>query len=333
MPIRPQCAKLALSYYKETAFGTQVLDANINKLFEPNEPVILDLTQTRIDDSAVIKGHEWPQDTSLDIVTAQDISIPFSFPCSLTLAGLMYALSMGGYTAGGAPSNYTHTCKALQACTTDTLPSTSWVLGLTGDTASYMLVKGVVINELKITLDSAGRLNLTGTALSDGTLTAKPSFSFPTSSAHAEWVTGGMGDFKIGGVSKKAKLRGLDFTINNNLDVADGRADVVNSGRYLSSLRFGSRAYNLVVRVEGHQGDEFWNAMLGETVQEVDLELTIDTNSKITYNFPVVKVASAKQSFDGIRDLLEITYKVFYDTTDATPVTVVVYNHTAAYLL
>jgi hypothetical protein len=341
MAIRPQCSRVVLSYYQESDltgspaadYGTQVPDSHIDKMFEPKEPVILDMTQNRIDDAAYIKGHEWPQDTNLDVVIAQDISIPFSFPMSLSLAGILYALALGSYSvAANGAGKYIHTMVALSACTLDQLPSSSWILGLIGDVNSKFLVKGVVVNELKLVLDNAGPLTLSGTAFTDGTLTAKPTFVFPTALSADVYPVAATGDFKIDNASYKTTFRSFEFTISNNLDLADGRSNVINAGIYLTELRFGSRAYALAVKMDGHQGSTIWNLWTAETIMELDVEVVYSATQKITINFPKVKIAQCKQSFDGIRDVLDVTFKIFYDTVDATPITVKVYNATPEYL-
>lgn len=342
MAIRPQCSKLSMSYLKEATYGQGMAEEHIVQKFEPNEPVILDIAQQRLDDSATIKGYEFPKDTDLDLVVAQDISIPFSFPCSLSLAGLLYSLALGSVStaAGSGAGHYIHTITPLDPCVTDSLPSTAWIMGLLGDTASIDIVKGIMLNELKLALDSPGRLTLSGTAFSDGTLTAVANpggFSWPGTSSHLNWVLGSMGDCTLGlpptPASIKTKLRSFEFTINNNLDLADGRADVINSGKYLSNLRFGNRSYLLSLKVEGHQGDTFWTYMTSETVLKAVLTVTIDANLYMSFTFPVLKVATVKQSFDGIRDVLDLTFKVFYDTVTSRAILVEIGNHVATYLV
>ena len=83
MAKRPQCTAIAVAYYAESAYGTQVVDGNIDQKFEPTEPILLGLTQERTDDAALIKGHEFPEDVSKDTVVQQDVQVPFSFPSSL----------------------------------------------------------------------------------------------------------------------------------------------------------------------------------------------------------------------------------------------------------
>lgn len=355
MPTRPQCTRVAMTYYQESDlaavpvadYGTAVPSAHIDKLFEPTEPVILELSQNRIDDADMIKGNEFPQDLELDIIIAQDISVPFTFPFSLELGGMMFALAMGGYSvsdAGGG--NYVHTMKAMDPCTSDELPSTSWMLGFVGDLNSQMLLKGVMINDLKLALDSPGRLTMSGTAYSDGTLTPDRNYVFPTTLTPASWPLVNTADFKFDGVSKKTTFRSFEFTISNNLDLADGRSNVINAGIYLDQLRFGKRTYSLTAKMDGHQGSEIWNLWrltqgCGNTDSiELDIQVgvcitpgVINDNKKVTLNFPKVRIAQIKQGFDGIRDVLDITFKIFYDTVDATPVTITFYNQVAEYLL
>lgn len=342
MPVtstRPQCTKFAMSYYQESAYGTAIAAAKIDKLFEPNEPIVLEINQTRRDDADVIHGNEFPINPDLDIVETQDISIPFNFPCSLEVAGLLYALAMGTPAKSGATPDFIHTMKALDPCEEDSLPSTTWVLGHGSDDDSFFAVKGVVINELKLEISKKGRLDITGTAFTDGTLTASPTFEFPTTSDHAEFLVSAMGDLKVGGDSKQTKIRSLSFTITNNLDLADARSNVITAGIYLSQLRFGARQYQLTLRVDGHPGDEFWALFLpsaeGVTADpvEIDVYLTYTAGHHILhFNFPVMKVDSYKPGFDGLHDVIDLTFKPFYDATDETPVTITMTNGVPEYL-
>lgn len=339
MAIRPQCSRMAMTFFKETTYGSGVPTGNINKLYEPNEPIIIELTQERIDDAETIKGHEFPLNTDLDIVVAQNISLPFAFPGTASVIGVLSAFTLGTDVVSGSTPNYVHTHKMGDLCVVDQLPSSAWILGLVGDPASIFKVKGVVINELTIVMDSPGRLTVSGTAMTDGTMTNEPSYVFPTISAANDPLLGSTGDFLWADysitplVSKKAKFRGFDFAINNNLDLADGRSNIATAGKFLSSLRTGNRAITLTIRVEGHQGDEFWNEFIDEAVKDVQITVTASPDRMIDIRMKRCKVATAAQSFDGIRDVLELTFKPFYVVADATPIIVTVKNGDAAYLL
>jgi hypothetical protein len=342
MSIRPQCSKVAMSYYQESdngaspaaSYGTSVPDSHIDKLFEPTEPVILDVTQNRIDDAGMIKGNEWPQETDLDMIIAQDISIPFNFPMSTALAGLLFSLALGSDTpsAGSGAGFYKHTIIPGDSCILDQLPSSSWVLGLVGDAYSKYKVTGVVINELRLVLDSPGRLTISGTAFTDGKLHAVPTYVWPTVLAYDKAPLATSGDFKINNTSYKDIFRSFELSLSNNLDLADGRANVINSGIYLSELRYGARAYALTVKTDGHQGSEMWARWMAEEIMSIEVSAVYSADYRIIITFPKVKIAQIKQSFDGIRDVLDITFKIFYDTVTSTPITVEVYNAVAEYL-
>jgi hypothetical protein len=339
MSIRPQCSRIVLSYDREVVYGSPIGDAYIDKRFNPTAPPIMDLVQARIDDAADIKGFEWPYDTDLDIITAQDISIPFSFPCSSQLAGLLFALAMGSIDSSFAGDPYTHTLKPQDACAEDVLPSTSIVVALIGDTGTYYLLKGAMVGDLKLVLNSAGRLIISGTFHTDGTITPKPGFTLPSTPVVQDWFTGRHGDFHIGNYggslsSIKTKLRTLDFSIANNLDLADGRSNVVNAGIYLSTLRFGARAYTLTAKFDGHPStnDQLWEDHRLGTVKDVQVPIIITANDSITIRMKKAKIAICKASFDGLRDVLDVTFKAFYANSEAAPVVVTVVNNVPIYL-
>jgi hypothetical protein len=253
--------------------------------------------------------------------------------------GILNAFTLGvDVVSGGAP-NFTHVFKMGDMCIDDQLASSAWVLGLVGHVESIYTVKGVVMNELHVTMDSPGRLTVTGTALTDGTMTAAQTYIFPTISAAQDPILGSQSDFLTADysitplVSKKAKFRGFEFTINNNLDLGDGRSNIATAGKYLSSLRTGNRTIELTITVEGHQGDEFWLDFMDEQVKDVQVTVASSPDRSYDIRIKKAKLASIAQSFDGIRDVLELTYKAFYDPAELTPVIVTVKNGDAAYLL
>lgn len=336
-PIRPQCSRIVMSFNKESAYGTAVLDANINKLYEPNEALLLELAQERIDDADTIKGHEFPVVSALDIITGQNITVPLNFPSSCSVLGLLWALALGNVAVAGISPDFTHTLKMVDACVNDQLPSTSWMLGLVGDTASKFRVKGVVINELKLAMQGLSRFALTGSALSDGNFDLS-TVAFPATSSHADWLTGSMADFLLGNsggalTSQKTILRSFEIGVNNNLDVADGRGNPADATKFLKALRLGNRSISVQVVVDGHQGDARWTDFTAETMKDVQITLTKSAARSFDFRVKNCKVMSIAQSFDGIRDVLTINYKAFFTAADASPIVVIVKSGDAAYLV
>ena len=339
MAHRPQCSRMGMTFYKETAYGSGVPTNNIDKMYEPNEPIIIELTQERIDDAETIKGHEFPLNPDLDIVVAQNISLPFSFPGTCSVLGVLSAFTLGTDVVTGTLPDFVHTHKMEDLCINDQLVSSAWILGISGAPESIYKVKGVVMNELHVSMDSPGRLTVTGTAFTDGTMTAEPSYVFPTISNAHDPLLGSQSDFLWADynitplVSKKAKFRSFEFSINNNLDQADGRSNTATAGKYLSSLRTGNRTIEMTITVEGHQGDEFWMEFMDEAVKDVEIIVAASATRSWSARFKRCKIASITQSFDGIRDVLEIMFKPFWVEADASPIIVVVENGDPAYLL
>jgi hypothetical protein len=338
---RPQCTRIAASYYVESSYGVGFNDSAITKLFPPNEPVLMELTQTREDDSTIIKGHEFAADPTADVIVAQDVSLPFNFRAYLNVLGWLYSLIAGSDTVSGTSTAYTeHTFKIQDACVGDQPPSTNLITSFVGDTTSYYKVTGACVNEVKLAVDKPGVPTVTGSFITDGKLTADTTFVPPTVISAADVTAGIQSDFKLcayGGslTSYKSLFLGADFTVNQNLDVADGRLNFANNARYLSGLRFGNRVVTMVVKMQGHQGDQFWQAWDAKTVLAIQLSLTVDTTRSITIDIPKCTVATIKPGFNGIRDMNEITFKSYYETTGSlnSPWKVTIRTGDAAYLL
>lgn len=339
MAFRPQCTRIGMSFVAESAYGTQVAAGSIDKLYEPLEPVLPNWTQTRIDDAEDIKGHEFPENTGLDIVTAQDCEIPFSFPASYSIVGLLFSFMLQDMTVTGTADPYTHEVHIVDACSSDQLDSTTWMLGFIGDTDSYHIAKGLIINELTLTMDNQGRLVISGTAFTDGSMTFDNSYTFPTTTAHGtDFLLGTDCDFKMdasgGSPTTRASIfRGFELTLSNNLDQADGRSNIAAvSGPTLSSLRFGNRAVSLMTHFEGYHSDEFYDLWLNKTNQEIVVECVKSASRSFSMTATYARVANINESFDGIRNVIDVEWKLFYDDTPAAPAVFTIKNADAAYV-
>lgn len=335
---RPQCTRIAASYYIETQYGSAFNDSGIDKLFPPNEPILFEVTQGREDDTETIKGYEFPYDPDEDVIISQDAAVPFNFRGYLNVLGWLFSLIAGSDSVVDSSPNYTHTFKIQDACVNDQPPSTNLVTGYLSDTASYYKWTGVCVNELKVTVDKPGVASVTGSFQTDGQVTVDNTFAWPSSISAADVISGVDADFLMddyGGSpsSYKTKFMGAEFTLNQNLDIADGRKNFANSSLYLDSLRFGDRAIALMVKMQGHQGDEFWVDYLAKTAKDIELLLTLSATRTFSFRCKKVTIASIRPGFDGIRDMNEITFKAYYEDADSSPWVVTIQNGDAAYLL
>ena len=365
MAIRPQCTRIAMTYNKENGYGAGVaLDAanaenlipiaNIDKRFDLREPVSLAPGLEKVDDSERLKGHEFPSDAeNKDIIISRTMQIPFSFDSSLELLGMMLSNAMGTDVTAGQQSvqvggvavdYYDHRLKVGDICAIDQYPSAVWVSGHEGTRESYLLLKGVIVNDIRVALDGKGWIPVSGTAYSDGTTPTVdsqfggPAWNFPAVEHPIDYIVGVQSDFLTANkgvtpVTKKAKLRGMEFTINNNLDVDDAQGNIIEAGIYLGSLRTGNRAYTLSVTVEGHQGDEFWQDYVVDQEKVVQITITKNAARSVTLDLPSVTLEDVTPGFDGIRSTLQFTYKMFYDNILMSPIEITVRNGDPAYLV
>jgi hypothetical protein len=338
IPKRPQCVKFAASYYVETSYGAAFNNSAITKLFNPNEPVLFELSQNREDDAPTIKGYEFPFDVDADVIIGQDVSASYSFRGYLNVLGWLFSLITGTDSVVDSAPTYTHTFKIQDACVSDQVPSTNIITSFTSDTASYYKFTGVAVNEVKLAVDKAGVTTVSGSFQTDGKVTVVNTFTPPTTINTVDVTAGVQADFKMGDyggslTSYKSLFLGADFSINNNLDVPDGRANFANNTIYLSALRFGNRAITLNVKMQGHQGDEFWQAFIAKTKKDIELTLTISATKSLSIRIKKCTIISIKPGFNGIRDMNDIAFKAYYETADSSPWVITIINTDAKYLL
>jgi len=339
MGTRPFCNRMAMSVYKEASYGNSLDAASyIDQMFELQEPALIDPTLEFVDDASFLKGHEWPEDTGKRILVAQDAEIPFNFPSSLEVMGLLLAFACGEVSTSGS-SDFEHTITMQDACASgkDALPSTSVITGFLGDTASYLQFNGVMINELTINIDSQGWLPVTGTLYTDGEQVDASSYTFPTSFTSSDFVTGANTTFSIGPyggtyTNYSSIFRGLNFSINNNLDRGDARSNIGAAGIYLSELRFGERQITFNVTVQGHQGDAQWDYLIDGATLMVKAYVEKSATRSIQIELPKCELGNITPGFDGMRDTLELQFDAFYDSTESSPVKLIVMNGVAEYL-
>jgi hypothetical protein len=329
-----------MSLYQEPAYGsTSAIDDNLlTQMFEQNEPGILQPSWEWFTDQEFIKGHEFMEDQNKRTLVAQDMSIPFNFPSSLESIGLLYSLAMGTAVTSTGVGYNEHVSKLLAACTTENLPSTKWMLGLSGTTETYMRVKGVVLNEIRLVMDAHGWLTVSGTAYSDGDATNVPGFTFPAAFTTSDFVTGTQcgfvsADYGSTFTNHNSVLRGFDFGINNNHDLADARSNIAAASTLLSDPRFGNRDFTCTVTVQGHQGDEFWDDAMAGTTKVMQISATKNANKLITVLFPKCTIQNVTPGFDGLRDTLELEYGMYFSTSESSPIVVTVRNDSTGYLL
>lgn len=345
---RPACSVVIFSYKKQSAYGAALVDADIDKRFEPLEAVIPEVTLERFSDGDFVKPIEWPNDNTADVISAQNCQVGFTFPLSLELAGLVFAHGLGGYAVTGASAPYTHTYKPMLPCTDgEQLPAMSFIAGFpeTGVHTSLLKYTGALPNEFTISADNRSYVNFSGTFITDGKLTNVGSaYSVPAASSAVNFPAGRQVVFSIvdeGGtlVSQASKTLQASFSYNNNLAVDDARALLAHpaDSKFLGELKYGMRDMRMNVTLQGHPTNStitnLWKDYLAGTMKKAQLSFTISESALLTIDLSRCKIINARAGFSGLRDTLELEIAPFYDSVTSAPVVIVVKNAIAAYLI
>ena len=329
--LRPQNNLIVMANTpKEAAYGTAVADGSITKWYPISEPVNVEVMQERVYDTEHIKGHEFALDTAQQTTLFQDATVPVTFPASAETAGLLYSLALGTVgTTGAGP--YVHTITAQAGTTSDQLPSTSFVVGTRGQTATYWKYKGACVNEVKYSCENRGRNTLSATFFTDGTETDASAFTLPTAVTATVPFWGKNATFQMANsgsalVSYTTLLRSFEVTLNNSLSREDAHS-LIGGGTSLTALRFATRSMGFTVKIWGSKGDAFYTSdFLSATLKDVELKVTNGSNDYLTFNFDRCLITDVKSSFDDIRNVLELTFLPYVITasTGISPVSIIV---------
>lgn len=335
--LRPQNNFIVLPHTpKEAAYGTAVADGAILQMYPLAEPSLAEVVKERVYDEEHIKGHEFPMDDAQMTEIWRDATVPLVFPATAEICGLLFAQAFGANNTTGA-GPYTHTITAQDGRTSDQLPSISFVQGTRGQTATYEKYKGCIPNEVRFAVENRGRINVASTYFTDGSEADASAFSIPASFATQTPLFGKNSTFQMGNAGGaltdfSSLLRGFEVVWNNNLSREDAHG-MINDGVNLTTLRFGTRSLSVIVRIWGSKGDAFYSSdFLSDTLKDVELKV-VNGSSSVTFNIDRCIIESVRDSFDDIRNVLELTLKPFTITSSGiSPIQVVVVNGISAYL-
>lgn len=332
--LRPQSNFLAVPYTKEAAYGTAIANGSIDKLFDLVEPVVVDTTQEYTFDNQMIKDNEFNVDTAYNAIISNDATLPMSFWASPELAALVFGQALGVIGSSAGPP-YTHTITAITGSTSDQLASISALVGTRGDTNTYYKYAGCVPNEAKLSVDGRGRVGLTATYFSDGSVSQQTSFTIPAKATvtplFGKDSTFGIANAGTSVSSASTLLRGFEFTWNNNLSREDNRG-MITAGVNLTTLRFGDRSCQLMLKIQSNKGDAYHTRFTAKTLSNIEVSCVSGATS-ILISIPRCLITGYKDSFDGIRNVAELTITPYTTTTSThTPCTITIVNTIAAYL-
>lgn len=336
---REKCNKIALSDHIESAYGTALALGDLDQGFEPKQVILPEPEQEFATNEDEINGTDFATDAANVAVLTKDLRIPFVFPVSLELLGIIFSLGTNSDAVSGV-GPYTHIFKPQSLCGTGAFPSSGAMLGFAGRTATYQQVKGLVPSEFGLRYTERGRGEVFGTFLTDGSFTPQVGYSFPASSAAINYIESNLLEIETGDTggalsSIKSTFVGMEFQHNNNIDVDGARQLIaVNSTGLLPDAEPGNRSVSLSLTV---QADPLGTAYETDfqSAQEKEIKLTgtiVAVTTEFILHIRSAIIESLRPRFNGLRPVKEITYKVFENSTDSAPWTMTVYNSVASYL-
>jgi hypothetical protein len=262
---------------KESAYGTQILDADLATWIESNDFEPAKVEKTYRTDQNRINGTRGMTQRQLHTRTGM---VPGKLDASVEVFTWLLGLGLGNITSSGSADPYTHIIKHPTLCSLYPA-STSMVEGIVcaGLTGGYKLYKGMCLDKLTLEGDSRGEVKMTYSFKHDGTETAKGSFTFPTTVFAASYLIGGhLTSFKVypnGSGALEVKDKILSWKINYDFGVVPTKA--ANNGVYVPKLKYskGKPEVKIEFVYSGDKSDVVYGYSDADTLTTIDM--TLDT--------------------------------------------------------
>jgi len=321
-------AALALNR-KEAAFGTQIPDGDLDDMVKMTDIDFAQVETTYRTDEDEITGFGGPTEHEVESKTG---SLARKFNASVeTIAAFVFWLLGRVTTTGAGP--FTHVGKWPSICTLIP-PSFSMIEGLDcpGSTGTIWLYKGMVVDSLTIEVNGKAAVVLTLNLKTDGSETAKASFTFPTSYAAVNRLLGSMLTIKLGPALENISsvFRTLKITINAAMEEPPNVAAGVNVAEY----QYGDQKPDLQIElsIKGDKSHAVYGYYQNNTNVKFEalLQKAAGASVKLGCEKGVVKVTPGRE---GRETRLNITYMPEWNTTDDGPGTWTIINSVASYLL
>lgn len=323
---------LIVSFNKEAAYGTQVLDANINKLFKLDKIELVRKPHIQ-NDSNTFNGVDGPMAQAIE---RWDATLNISGDLTPGMAGWLGSLAMGAVaTTIPIAGVYLHT--ETEIATYDN-PSTSMVVQEAS--GRKKLLKGCVLTKLEIKgVEGNKRLTFNATFSCDGSY-ADSTVTTPALIAESFLRMGDV-TISIGGTNWSLKAKSFDWSLDNGIE---GDSSWKPSGGLyrLSCTRQKQRVRTLKVELYPAAAADLatiqgWldnQTSLAVSISAVGALIQAGHNYTVTLGFPSVqKKSDWKVSPNkGGADIVPVEFEVLYDGTTSKFHDLTVKNIATGYL-
>jgi hypothetical protein len=315
---------------KETTFATAQADGSLTDRLAVTGPDFVDLAVTYRTDQDEINGFVGASEHQEESRAA---TLARKMQGSVESIAWGLVMLFGNITASsGTTPNYTHTLKWRGVCTINP-PSFTFVEGLvcSGATGTYWLYKGSVVDSLSVEVNGKGFVQFSITVKTDGSETAKTSFSWPATPNAVNKLIGSMLTLLCGSAGTEnltSIVRSFKLTANANIVEPPNIAGVT-----VSEYQYGGSAPTLDVEftVRGDKSHALYIAYQNKTNQILDALLQYDANRSIRLHC-TKGIVNATVKPSGNETQLTVKYMAEHNSTDVGAGVFTLKTGTATYL-
>lgn len=300
---------------KETTFGTAQSDGSMIDWLSVTEADFAQLDVTYRTDENEINGFVGVTEHQEE---SRQAKVARKANASVEFIAWAIAMFFGNVTASGSTPNYTHTAKWRSICTVNG-PSFSFVEGLicTGATGTYWLYKGCVINQITIEVNGKGAVVLTLDIWTDGTETAKTTFTFPTAVNSVNKLIGSMLTLKCGAAGTEdlsSLTRNYKVTLNAGIVIPPS----ISASTAIAEYQFGGNAPTMDVEftIKADKSHAIYTAYQNKTAQILDALLQFNSNRSIRLHCSQ-GIVMATEKPQGNETQLTVKYVAEHNATDS----------------
>lgn len=322
---------------KEATFGTVMTLASLTDMFVLNSFNPAVITPTYRTDENKINGTRGKTQRQRANAEGQ-LDIPVD--ASVELIAWALAMGYGNDSVSGGGDPYTHTIKHPPVCTLAP-PSTSFLQGIvcSGLTTGYKSYKGCSVNQIAITMNGQGPVELSVQLKLDGSETTQSGATFPTTFLSLSYLLGSMTTFKLypnGGSALELsaggsnQLQSLKITIDFGLTKLKRASNTV----YVPGWRWGKGKPNIKVEfvIAGDKSDVVYGYFAADTLLTLQAIFTYTSSRLITLDMSNCYI-TAKENADDIEPTLECAVDEIDVIANQGPAIWIAKTGVAAYLV
>lgn len=336
--------KLALSLLQQTAYGTGLSNAAIDKAHTVTSDDIPEMNPEKINDAKEYgKGHGYA--TQAETI-ANDISLSMNFRGSSFILPWVFGLVTGNITTSqpdevGSPNVYLHEMKVAKFADLLQLPVTTIIQGLSSD--MIYKYRDVMITSVSLSGKTKEHLMIQVNAKTSGHREKLVSFTFPALVA-TKFLKFMSVNFLYGAANISAKLKDLTYSISAAVDENDGYhpgcptmivddLEIPVRGRLLRSDESGVELkFKMLLEDDSLDTDSLKNTKRAITITAEGAPIDTAFKHKLLIEIPGVTLKTAKIGKENNLYIYDTDVEFLFDEALDSVCKISVWNDIPAYL-